>query len=433
MKRIHRSATLPFTYLRTQASLALLLLGFSFSPAHAEDFPGGEATSAAEFEKGFSADKGLTDAEKSGADSDRLKIGGVMASDFYLMSVDGPGAREYILNPNTLWVYFDARLRNDIRAYIKLRGVFDPTITSKSTSPFGSSLIPANASDVEEMKLNFNAQKKVYFTAGKQKIRWGTGKFWNPTDFLNQNRRNLLYSDDRRSGVSMLKTHVPVGGANLYLLNVMTGADRLAHIGNAVRTEIPLGASETALTLSKQPDQKATWGLDVSAAVWDFDVYGEAAYSNGSNRTFYRATGPYTKNDATVNTTLGVNYDVKYSDNDTVSFAVEYFHNAEGYAKSDYAWGFAGGGYVPYYFAKDYAMGMIYLPNPGSLQHTTFMLLELLNLTDSTTVTRLNVNVVVMQDLQFDFAVGAHFGDAAGEFRLGHQRFDFMTRAKVEF
>jgi hypothetical protein len=294
--------------------------------------------------------------------------------------------------------------------------------------------VPASTSDVEELKLFFNANKDVFFTLGKQKIKWGSGKFWNPTDVVNAAPRDLLYSDDRRSGVSILKTHVPLGSANLYYVNSFDGADRLSEVGNSLRLELPVSRAEFAFTASKLQGQKAVLGADLSAALGDFDVYSELAYSSRSNATLFGPTGAYVPEGANVDWVAGASYELAYADNDSLSFAVEYFRNEDGYqSKSDYVWALAAGAYTPYQLARDYALLSIYVPTPGSWNHTTISLLNLVNLSDSSGLSKLGVAFELMQDLQFEPSLSWHFGDSDGELRLGDQKYDVAARLSVQF
>jgi hypothetical protein len=363
-----------------------------------------------DFEKGFGASSGISDFEKESAEEDRLKIGGSFASDAY---VSWANDRDYFRSLNTVWLYFDATLRNDIRAYIKLRGVAD----SSSGAAQASSPLPASTSDVEEMKLFFNAEKRVFFTAGRQKIKWGTGKFWNPTDVVNQAPRDLLYSDDRRSGVSILKTHVPAGAANFYLVQSFNGADQLSEIGHSARAELPLGPSEFAFTASKLEGREAVFGADASAGVADFDVYAEYAYSDD----VHRWVG-------------GLSYEMNFLDNDTLSLAFEYYHNGDGLTDSAlYPLALATGSFVPYQVAQRYAMFMIYAPTPGGWNHTNLSLSNLFNVSDGSALSKLSVAFTLMQDLILEPSVSYHYGDEDGEMRQGDQRFDAATRLLVNF
>ena len=42
------------------------------------------------------------------------------------------------------------------------------------------------------MWLNFDIGRTVFVTAGRQRVKWGIGRFWNPTDFLQPARLDAL-------------------------------------------------------------------------------------------------------------------------------------------------------------------------------------------------------------------------------------------------
>jgi hypothetical protein len=420
--------------MKAARSILWAALALSGMAARAEEFPfenGG--TTDAEFEKGFGKE-GISEAEKFTAEADRLKIGGALAADFYLYRTDGTAGRDYLLNPNTLWLYLDSRLRNDIRGYVKAKAVFDPTADGQTTSPLTGAKNVQNQSDLEEMKVLFNVKKDVFFTLGKQKIKWGSGRFWNPTDVLNATKRDFLYADDRRSGVTLVKTHLPVGAANLYLVNSLDGAAKLGKVGNAVRAEVPIASSEIALTAANRPGGHSVWGADVSAGIWDFDVYSELAYAKAPNQIYYNASGAFSRTSASVNWVTGVSYERKYSDSDTVTLGLEYFRNGDGYAnKADYGWPLAKGAYTPFDLSRQYGMFMIYLPAPGSWNDVSFTLFNVLNLTDRSALSKLNASIKALQDLQIELGLSVHYGDSAGELRLGNQRVDVSTRVMIQF
>jgi len=374
----------------------------------AEEFPGGEV-SADEFEKGFGEAGGISNTQKDSAEADRLRIGGTLAGDANVIVAED---RDYFYSVSTLWLYFDARLRSDIRAYTKLRGV-----VLSSDDPNAVASLPGGISDVEEVKLMFNAHKRVFFTVGKQKIKWGSGKFWNPTDVVNSAPRDILYSDDRRSGVSILKTHMPVGSANLYLVNTFDDAERVREIGSAVRAEIPVGPAEFALTAAKFYERDAIFGADVSAGVGPVDVHGEVAFSDGE-------VGDWV---------TGVTYELAYNDNDSILFTGEYFHNREGVDSANYAALLMAGTYVPFQTAKHYGMLTVVAPKPGSWNDTTLSLFNLVNLSDGSALSKLSASFTLMQDLVFEPSVSVRYGDKDGELRLLGQKFDVGTRLRVDF
>ena len=68
------------------------------------------------------------------------------------------------------------------------------------------------------MWIRFDIAQRVFVTAGKQHVRWGTGRFWQPTDYLHLLKRNPLDVFDARQGTSMLKLHVPWEATGVELL-----------------------------------------------------------------------------------------------------------------------------------------------------------------------------------------------------------------------
>ena len=44
---------------------------------------------------------------------------------------------------------------------------------------------------IKEVFVDFNLANTVYFRAGKQVLKWGTGYFWNPTDLINIEHRSF--------------------------------------------------------------------------------------------------------------------------------------------------------------------------------------------------------------------------------------------------
>ncbi len=385
-----------------------------------------EGGTSEDFERGFGAEGGMSEADKGTTDADRLKIGGTLAADLYVF---GTRDRDYLKNLNTLWVYADAQLREDVRAFAKFRGVVDALPTGGAV---GAS-IPAARSDVEELKLMFNAGKAVFFTAGRQKIKWGAGKFWNPTDVMNSARRDLRYTDDRRSGMDLLKTHVPVGPANFYLVQGFNGATRVNEIAHAARVEVPWSSGEASLSVAKRRGENTVLGADLSFAVWDLDLHAEVAGSSPSNQLRFGPTGPVATNGTHVSWVAGASYELPYGDNDSLSLIVEYFRNGDGYAKADYAWPIANGAYAPYYLAKQYLLAMLLVPTPGSWNDTTFSLLNLFNLEDGSAYTKFTTGFSFLRDLTWQIGASLNYGKSDGELRFGGQRYGLETRLLANF
>ncbi len=400
--------------LEMQLLLISVLLMAPF--ARAQEISSGAAD--ADFERGFGEAQGITQAEKLLAEDDRFRIGGTIWSEAYYYSFDNPAQSDLLQNPNSLWLYGEARMRNDIRGFAKGRLIFDSTADgSRFPSPITGQPSRPYTSILEELKLQFSASKRVFFTVGKQKIKWGSGRFWNPTDFINTARRDPLRPIDDRAGVTLVKAHLPVKSANFYLIEQLDGSDRLENLGHAARAEFALASSEFALSALAKKSRNPVFGIDGSSALWDFDVNLELAYSKDATRW-----------------TGGISYEAKYSDVDTVAVGIEYFRNGGGATDiSQYMPIFLSGRYVPFYLSRDYGAFFVSLPKPGGWNDVTFSWYNLFNLTDRSAISRLDSWITLMQDLQFNAAVAGHFGSPSGEFKTGGQRVDLTLGLKIDF
>ena len=115
---------------------------------------------------------------------------------------------------------------------------------------------------------------------------------------------------------------------------------------------------------------------------------------------------------------LGAEWLIKLGDDDLLGLTAEYFYNGAGYADDDlYLWLALQGSLRPLYLGRHYAALGVALPGPGSLNDTTFTLSALANLSDQSTLVRLDYVVRFLSDLSFNAYVMAHPG------RYGELRF----------
>ena len=62
---------------------------------------------------------------------------------------------------------------------------------------------------LEQLWLKTNYKHTVFLTLGLQPIRWGVGRIWNPSDFLNDRQRDPVAVFDDRPG-PRTRLHFPV-------------------------------------------------------------------------------------------------------------------------------------------------------------------------------------------------------------------------------
>jgi hypothetical protein len=410
------------------------------------------------------------------APEDPLRIGGLV----YLRArsahpAGGDPGQWSISAPNLVDTYLDARPNDRVRAFILGRMFFDPTRAANGATPMGppgsggasTPSPPAGGGPgrpsgpevaLDQLWVRFDLGRVVFVTAGKQHVRWGTGRVWNPTDFLHVQPRDPLDVFDARSGTTMLKLHLPweALGWNLYacaVLEDVTPNTSAAQVGGAGRLEIVVGTMELGMGGLVRQGRRPRLGLDVSLGVWDLDVYAELGlrFADEIDRVRHASDlviGPeaglaqvpesierlfpsYRERGLRAQTVVGLSYSRKYNDDDVFHLALEYFDNPLGYASPDVYPGL--GLAIPrlnaleegprfFYLGQRYAAVMLRVPAPYSLDYTTFGLSLLANLSDRSWLGRLDYGFTLLTHVQLEAYGAVHGGRPQGEFRFGIER-----------
>ena len=381
-----------------------------------------------------------------------------------------------LTTPALVDAYFDARPNPRVRAFILGRMSYNATATPAGPaqplvnglpvggmgafaggSPTGFTTFSASrgpTSILDQMWLRFDIAQRVFVTAGKQHVRWGTGRFWQPTDYLHPLKRNPLDVFDARPGTSMLKLHFPweARAWNFYAFGVAedpnVSTPTLRQVAGGGRAEIVVGGAEIGLDALVKRDSKPRFGIDVSTGIYDFDVYADVGIRSGEDFNVVEkvppltCTVPGTDPPQTMETddvaaqykvhplsgvktqaVGGINYSRKYNDNDVWTVGGEYFYNQPGYTDATLYPGllFNQSG-TPmlnfFYTGRHYAALFASLPAPYSWNYTTFTFSTLGNLSDMSFVSRLDYSVTVLTHLTFEAFAGVHWGTRGGEFRI---------------
>lgn len=340
----------------------------------------------------------------------------------------GKGA---LSGPSLFDAFADVRPNDRVRGYAQVRLSFDYTVEAGETNAFGQELVPFDL-QLAQAWTKFDIGQVVYVTAGRQRIRWGTGRFWNPTDFVNQEVRNSVDFFDQRVGVDLLKLHFPFEalGWNLYIISTLDGIDLLEDTGLAARAEFILGDAELALSTSVRKDSPLRFGADASAGIGLFDVRGEAIISRGLGRKLFKgdldfADGVFPEevdpddDDWWFQGVVGAEASFKYTDNDNVSVGAEYFYNQAGYDSAAlYPFLFLNNAYTPLFTGRHYAAVYAFAAAPFDFNDINLTVSTLGNLSDLSFISRFDVQYVVLQYLTVNAFVSAHWGQI-GEFKLG--------------
>jgi hypothetical protein len=382
--------------------------------------------------------------ERVAAAADKLAIGGrlYLRLDWYTTEGDAP-ERYTLKSPNLLDVYLDARPNDRVRAYVQGRLSYDFTVREEEAAAEGeatpdSTLFGTSEgleASLDQLWLKFDIARRAYVTFGRQPIRWGTSRFWNPTDFLNSSYRDPLAVFDERLGVSLLKVHIPIEslGWNLYAIADLSAADHPDRIGGALRAEMLLGPAEVALSFADRKAEPTRLGVSVSFPLWLFDFNAELAALHGVRSKRYTGRLSLDPNDFELpvandqqdewffRATAGVEIGIPYGDNDVLYFGAEYFFNELGYdSEKLYPVLALAGEFTPLYLGRHYLGVYALLSAPGQLDDMSFIASSINNLSDRSGLVRVDYRVRILTHLDFNVYASAHYG-RPGEFHFSFE------------
>lgn len=400
---------------------------------------------------------------------DRLVMGGFLfMQGNYSINESDDSADWTLRAPQLFDLFLDARPNPRLRTYIRGRLLYDFTTKEPTQTLLGESETP-EAQDLrslggtpskttvqlDQLWVKFDIDRTVYVTIGRQRIRWGSGRFWNPTDFLNASQIDPLALFDARLGVDLVKLHLPVEslGWNFYAFGILGDSTNLGDVGGALRGEFVFGTNEVSLSFSarRQTFQgpsalppiyapQGEWpnttvplrmGIDYSGALGPFDVRAEGALTKGLGQPFF--TGDLRIQDLgdlafpqdrsredewLAQAVVGAEIAIKYNDEDSFFLGAEYFYNQWGYEDPElYLWLLLQGGFRPLYLGRHYGGVGAILPSPGSWNDSTFSLSALGNFSDLSFLSRLDYSVRVLTDMSVNVFATKYFG-REGEFKF---------------
>ncbi len=398
-----------------------------------------------------------TDEEKS----DPLKLGGSYLQMAQAFVMEGQKFKDVSLSaPSILETYLDARPNDRVRAFALGRLQWDPTrlttagsttATGPSTGSIGLGTTASTAANpsvaLDQLWVRFDAGRKVFFTVGRQKVRWGVGRIWYPTDFLNSTPKDPLNPFDQRLGVNMVKVHVPVEslGWNFYgygLLDANGPASTLGNVGGAARAEFVLGPAELGLDGAWVAGRRPRYGVDLSSSLGPIDVYGEAAFRSGADYTLFRfpdgvngdnplasRVEAYRGEGYAPQVTAGASYQWAYNDKNTLFVTAEYFFNPYGYGSApEYAAQLLAPQALgvtldpsqnnTLYRGRHYLAVTVAAPGLPDLSWVTLSASNILNLVDPSGLARVDASFRVLTYLTLQAWGGVFYGADYGQFSM---------------
>ena len=403
--------------------------------------------------------------------SDRLALGGDLFVRLEYQALDaGRPERFALVSPSTLDLFLDGRPVDRVRTYVRARLLYDVTVSGDEQGGLPNLFDPDDAANVldvvnagrsrtqvllDQLWIKFDVGQRVFFTVGQQRVRWGTGRIWNPTDFLNAQRFDPLALFDPRLGVGLIKVHIPfeAAGANVYAIANVDGADRLDRLGAALRGEIAFGQMEVALSGSWRSAEPLRLGADLSTGFGPFELRGELAvlydvaapffqgrWTSQSPLEFGDLSVAYRDREVIPQLVLGADITLDYGDGDELIVGAEYFYNDAGYDSADLypvlllaptlaqaeGVGLISLGlrepppalFQPLYLGRHYISAFALFPAPFGWQDHSFTLTGIANLSDGSAVGRLDHALRLFRFLSLRSYINVHWG-ARGEFRFG--------------
>lgn len=193
--------------------------------------------------------------------------------------------------------------------------------------------------------LNFN--NHLLLRVGKQRIVWGTGMAWNPSDILNP-VKDPLDPLEQKQGALSLNADIPLGDGWEIMQNPsftavfvpkVSGADVLdtncAQI--ALKIYFLMGSFDINFISSFIETKKPIWGLALAGVLFDeLELHGEAVFQNGTERHYVNdALEIIQKNvrDESVYSKWLIGS--RYTLPENIVLLVEYLHLDEGYNNAE--------------------------------------------------------------------------------------------------
>lgn len=222
--------------------------------------------------------------------------------------------------------YLDIRLSKGIKSYLSTTFVYIPGSLASEQLSF----------ILNEAFIDFNFNYDLFVRFGKQVSKWGRGFFWNPTDFINEDRKQFSDLNRTRQGSYGLRLHLPIETVfNGYAFLGTSDISSFEGYALSIRAETLLGNVELGLLAWLKPNRRAIFGGDFSFGTGGFNIYGEGTLHQETtmNERLIRSNKILTvsSNRETIffgKVVVGANKSFK---RDTINLGVEFFYNGEGY------------------------------------------------------------------------------------------------------
>jgi len=341
----------------------------------------------------------------------------------------------------------DIRLQKSFKAFLDLNIGFVPggTPMMHTITPVGWAYAPLvlpgptsltffenqdTALLVKEVFVDFNIGNTVYFRAGKQVLKWGTGYFWNPTDLINIEHRSFYNPSALLDGVFGLRSDVVFSPKwHLYTFLNLNGVQDITTTAFAARSEFLVGLTEFAVSSWLKSGKLPVFGADLTTPLfWSLNLTSEASLSWGDNQNKLDTSGnAYSVRDQLVpkiDVGLSRTFDV-LDVQDRLSVNLEFFYNSDGYGQNMFALlapaalqtFFSGGYYQSGYYGQYYGAAFVSFNDFGAT-NVTLSLDALANFSDMSAVALVGVSYAPVNNFTLSLQLGSYLGADFREFTI---------------
>ena len=252
-------------------------------------------------------------------------------------------------------LFFDVRIDGGFKAYSSLSVLMFPTAIINSDNSDKDNFAQSFNAIFNELFLDVNIAKAVYFRVGKQFLKWGRGFFWTPSDLFNTDRKSFTDLERTRQGIYGLRIFIPIGtlfNGYFVLLPYTPKLNELENYTYTIKGEtLLLDKVELAIAYAKKANNFHAYSLDFSTSLLGWNWYGEGLYTSKHTKPRYhlkkqgekkasKDNEKYSKdswayvilNQGAYQAMLGGNISFQQNKH---SFAFELYYNGEGYSDDD--------------------------------------------------------------------------------------------------
>ena len=181
---------------------------------------------------------------------------------------------------------------------------------------------------LHELNWDYSISDQILVRLGKQRMNWGTGYAWNPTNTV-QPPKDPFQPAEEKEGVNALKIHTLFEKFYITTLGIYNSEKKNINIAAKVGTS--LDNYEISGYIHKMFNRKYNYGFDFVGFYNDFELHGEFALRQGSERMYTDEAGRIftNDNDYFLKFIIGGSYTL----NSGLMIISEYYYDQTGYTR----------------------------------------------------------------------------------------------------